>query len=61
MNVVPMSAPRITPSDCRKETSPAETNPISMRVVAEEDWMRAVTTAPDPTAASRFRVMLVSR
>ena len=61
VNVVPMSAPRITPRDCRKVTRPADTKPISMRVVAEEDWMSAVASAPERTAASRVRVMLVSR
>jgi hypothetical protein len=30
-------------------------------VVAEEDWMRAVTRAPAPTAERRVRVMLVRR
>ena len=61
MAVVPMSAPRITPSDWGNVTRPAETNPISIRVVADDDWMIAVTSAPDATAASRVRVMLVSR
>ena len=61
MSVVPMSAPRMTPRDWRNVISPAETNPMSISVVAEDDWMSAVTRAPAPTAASRFRVMLVSR
>ncbi len=61
VKVVPMSAPRITPSDWRNVMSPAETKPISISVVADEDWMSAVTSAPEPTAARRFRVMLVSR
>src|SRR6266542_3413102 len=61
VNVVPMSAPRMTPRDWGNESSPAETNPMSIRVVADEDWIMAVTSAPEPTAARRFRVMLVSR
>ncbi|MBF8288540.1 MAG: hypothetical protein HW381_1648 [Candidatus Rokubacteria bacterium] len=60
VKVVPMSAPRITPSDWRKLTSPAETKPISMSVVAEEDWMTAVASAPEHTADRRVRVALVS-
>jgi hypothetical protein len=51
----------MTPSDWRKVMSPAETKPISMSVVADEDWMRAVTRAPAATADSRVRVMLVRR
>ena len=61
VTVVPMSAPRITPSDCGNVTSPAETKPMSIRVVADEDWMIDVTSAPEATAARRVRVMLVSR
>ncbi len=61
MKVVPMSAPRITPSDWRKVTSPADTKPISISVVAEEDWMSIVASAPENTADSRVRVMLVRR
>ena len=43
-----MSAPRMKPSDWRNDKSPAETNPISISVVADEDWMTAVTSAPEP-------------
>ena len=56
-----MSAPRMTPRDWRKVRRPADTKPMSIRVVAEEDWIRAVTSAPEHTAARRVRVMLVSR
>src|SRR2546425_646273 len=41
VNVVPMSAPRITPSVWRNVMRPAATKPISMSVVAAEDWMIA--------------------
>jgi hypothetical protein len=61
VKVVPMSAPRITPRDWRKVMRPADTNPISMRVVAEDDWINAVTSAPAATAEKRLRVMLVRR
>ncbi len=53
VTVVPMSAPRIIPSDWGKVRRPADTKPISMRVVADEDWMIAVTSAPEATAARR--------
>ena len=39
---------------------PAETKPISMRVVAAEDWMMAVTAAPEAAASTRFRDSPVS-
>jgi hypothetical protein len=61
VTVVPMSAPRMTPRDCRKEIRPADTNPISIRVVAADDWTRAAVAAPAPTEARRLRVTLVSR
>ena len=35
---------------------PAATKPISITVVADDDWMIAVTAAPAATAVSRFRV-----
>ena len=61
VNVVPMSAPRITPSVARKVMRPAATKPISMRVVAAEDWMIAVIAAPERTARIRLRESPVSR
>jgi len=61
VKVVPMSAPRITPSVWRKVIRPAETKPISISVVAAEDWMIAVIVAPDSTARSRRRDMFVRR
>ena len=56
VNVVPMSAPRMIPSVWGKVISPAATKPISITVVADDDWMIAVTAAPAATAVSRFRV-----
>ncbi len=40
--------------------SPAETKPISISVVAAEDWMMAVTAAPEATATIRLRESPVS-
>jgi len=40
--------------------SPAETKPMSINVVAADDWMIAVTAAPDATAIKRWRAMPVS-
>jgi hypothetical protein len=39
---------------------PAETKPISISVVAAEDWMMAVTVAPEATATQRLRESPVS-
>ena len=44
--VVPTLLPMITPMDCLRVSSPALTSPITMTVVAELDWMKAVTNAP---------------
>ena len=54
MTVVPMLAPRMTPMAWWRFISPALTKPISMTVVAEEDWMRAVIPAPEATAVNRL-------
>ena len=55
VSVVPMSAPRMMPSVWRNVMIPADTNPISISVVAAEDWMMAVTAAPEATATTRLR------
>ncbi len=44
--VVPTLLPMMTPMACLRVSRPALTNPITMTVVAELDWMNAVTTAP---------------
>ena len=44
--VVPISAPRITPIACDSDIRFAVTNPTSITVVTEDDWMMAVTTVP---------------
>ena len=61
VRVVPISAPRMTPSDCRKVMRPADTKPMTISVVAEEDCSSAVASAPEDTALSRVRVALVSK
>src|SRR5712691_2812451 len=61
VSVVPMSAPRMTPSVWRKVMRPADTKPISMIVVADDDCRSPVTITPDPTAISRLRDSPVNR
>ena len=46
VTVVPIFAPNITPSDEVNDMSPASTSPIVITVVAVEDWMSAVKSAP---------------
>ena len=50
--VVPMLAPKINPMACTRESRPAFTKPMTITVLALEDWMTQVTTAPDITATS---------
>ena len=47
--VVPMLAPMMTPTACDSRMMPEFTNPTTITVVAEEDWMTAVTSAPSST------------
>ena len=56
--VVPMSAPRMTPMACESDIRFAVTNPTSITVVTEDDWMMAVTTAPVTRPMSRLVVSL---
>ena len=46
VSVVPMSEPNITPTVCGRSMMPELTNPTSMTVIADEDWMAIVITAP---------------
>ena len=48
--VVPTFAPIMIPMDCDNFIIPELTNPTTITVVAEEDWMTAVTPAPNKTA-----------
>ena len=45
-----MLAPMITPTAWDSFIMPEFTNPTTITVVAEEDWITAVTSAPSPTA-----------
>ena len=51
--VVPIFAPRTTQSDCFNVNRPALTSPTVITVVAELDWISAVTNAPVMTATTR--------
>ena len=57
MIVVPIFAPRITPTDCRSVIIPAFTKPTTMTVVAEDDWITIVTTRPISSAENRLPVI----
>ena len=46
VTVVPMLEPMMTPTACLRVMMPELTKPTTMTVVAEEDWMTAVTAAP---------------
>ena len=46
VTVVPMFAPMMTGMDCRRLRSPELTKPTTMTVVADDDWMTAVTARP---------------
>ena len=46
VTVVPMSAPSITPSVWPNSIIPEFTNPISITVVAVEDWVSVVIIMP---------------
>ena len=50
--VVPILAPMMTPAACDRRMMPELTKPTTITVVAEEDWITAVTAAPSKTAFS---------
>ena len=54
--VVPMLAPMIIHMAWFKVIRPEFTNPTTMTVVAEEDWIIAVIPAPTKTPKNRFAV-----
>ena len=56
--VVPIFAPMMIHTACRKVIIPEFTKPTTMTVVAEEDWITAVITAPTATPRNRFAVSL---
>ena len=46
VSVVPISDPKITPTVCGSSMIPELTNPMSITVMADEDWMAIVMIAP---------------
>ena len=58
--VVPMLAPMMTPTACDSRMMPEFTNPTTITVVAEDDWMTAVTSAPSSTPFSLLEVSFSS-
>ncbi len=54
--VVPILAPMMMPAACCSFMIPAFTKPTTITVVAEEDWIRAVTPAPTATLFSGLSV-----
>ena len=54
--VVPMLAPMMIHTACCRVIIPEFTNPTTMTVVAEEDWMMAVMPAPTRTPMKRLAV-----
>jgi hypothetical protein len=58
--VVPMFAPRMTPNDCTKVSSPASTRATTMMIVTDDESSTAVATAPVSAPARRFVVKRAS-
>ena len=56
--VVPMLAPKMTPNDWYRFSSPALAKPTTITVVALEDWMMLVTSVPQAVAAKRLAVAM---
>ena len=54
--VVPMLAPMMIHTACRRVIMPELTKPTTITVVAEEDWITAVITAPTRTPRNRLEV-----
>jgi hypothetical protein len=54
--VVPMLAPRMTPTAWCTCMSPALTSPTMITVVTVDDWTRTVTPVPTAVAVSRLSV-----
>lgn len=58
VTVVPMFAPMMTPAACESRMMPELTKPTTITVVADEDWIIAVTPAPSSTALILLLVRL---
>ena len=54
--VVPMLAPMMIHTACCSVSIPEFTNPTTITVVADDDWMTAVIPAPTATPRKRFEV-----
>ena len=54
--VVPMLAPMMIQTACCRVIRPELTNPTTMTVVADDDWMTAVIAAPTSTPLIRLDV-----
>ena len=61
VTVVPILAPMITPVACAKSIMPAFKKPISITVVADDDWITAVTSTPSKKPLNLFRVSFSRR
>ena len=59
--VVPMFAPKMTPTDCCSVIKPALTNDTTITVVAPEDWIIIVIKQPVNTAAKRLLVIIAKK
>ncbi len=55
--VVPMLAPKITPTDCCNVKRPAFTNVTTITVVAPDDWITIVMKRPVKRPLKRFPVI----
>ena len=61
VKVVPMLAPKMIWRVCAKSMMPELTRPTIITVVAEEDWMAMVMTAPITKLMMGFAVIFFSR
>lgn len=53
VDVVPSVAPMVMPTACAKLASPALMKPITVMIVAVDDWIATVNSAPEATAPKR--------
>ena len=60
VSVVPMLEPMMTPMVCPSSMTPEFTNPTSITVTAEEDWMAMVMPAPSRRLLKGLEVMRLS-
>jgi hypothetical protein len=60
VTVVPMFAPRMTPTPWERDMRPELMKLTTSTVVTEDDWITVVTRAPVSSPAKRFTVSLAS-